>query len=118
MKIVLDASVVIDFLRTGRDIVFADKNLLISVVTVAELFGGESAQARGKQRELLDKFLGGVQIMFPTLADAKLVGKLKYIYRLSLGDAFVAVLALESKSALATLDRKDFEKIKGLKFYS
>ena len=117
MRIVLDASVVIDNFRTGRSTFGDNEELVMSSVTVAELYTGQSAQKEGRQGELLENFLFGVDILFPDLEMAKLVGKLKYKYKMSLGDAFVAALAIDQKLPLATLDKKAFGKIPGLKFY-
>ena len=90
---------------------------VMSSVTVAEIYAGKSAQNEGRQRSLLDKYILGVDVVFPTLKTAKLVGKLRYEYKMSLGDAFVAAFALEMKLPLASLDKRAFGKIKGLKIY-
>lgn len=123
MKVILDASIVIDFLRrnTTKEIfsrkVIAREDLVISLVTVAELYSGKSAQREGKAKDLLEKIIGTTEIIIPILDDAKKVGKLRDFYQLSLGDAFIAELAIRKNYPLATLDKKAFRKIKGLRLY-
>lgn len=122
MKLVLDSSVIIDHLRTKKlSTIFFEAwqwhDLVISLVTVAELYSGKSVQSPGTARDELEDILTGVDIVSPTLETAKLVGDLRARYQLSLGDAFVAALALELKISVATLDRKAFGRIKDLRFY-
>jgi len=116
MRLIIDASVVIHWLRTGDDLL-EDVDGVISTVTIGELFVGDSAQKGGKQRESILEVLKGWKQISPRLETAILAGELRYKYRLALGDAFVAALALEENLPLATLDSGDFKKIKGLKLY-
>jgi len=116
MKAVIDASVVIHWLRTGDDLLEPIDGV-ISTVTVAELFGGASAQAGGRQRDKILQVLGGWVQVKPTTESAILAGELKYKYKLSLGDAFVAALAVDQNLPLLTLDFRAFRKIKSLKLY-
>ena len=116
MRTIIDASVVIHWLRTGDDLL-EDVNGIISTVTIGELFVGASAQKGGKQRESILEILKGWKQISPSLETAILAGELRYKYRLALGDAFVVSLALEENLPLFTLDSGDFKKIKGLKFY-
>lgn len=120
MKTVLDASVVIDYLRKKQGGIGA--SLLVdgslSLMTVAELYSGKSAQASGEQLRMLGEILSRCEVVIPDLEVAKEVGKLRSQYQLSLGDAFVTQLALATGLPLATLDKKAFSRIPGLKFYS
>jgi predicted nucleic acid-binding protein len=119
MRVIVDASVVVDYLRRRQA---HDESLFIkfsrigtvvfSLVTVAELYSGKSAQAEGLQREYLDALVGGAEVMIPTVKTAKTVGMLRATYQLSLGDAFVAALAIEEKLPVLTADKKAFEKVK------
>ena len=117
MKAVIDASVVIHWLRTGDDFLMEKLDGVVSTVTVAELFSGASAQRDGRQRDNLEIILKSWVQVAPNTEIAVLVGELKYTYRLSLGDAFVVALAMDLGLPIATLDKKDFGKIKGLEFY-
>ena len=122
MRIVVDTSVLIDFLRR-RDAessvyfrLVEKGEISISLITVAELLSGSSAQTlRGKK--YLDKLLQGVRIHAPNFKQAQIAGKLRFKYNISLMDAFVAALAMDQKLPLASLDLKTFKKIKGLKLY-
>ncbi|MEK7592645.1 MAG: PIN domain-containing protein [Patescibacteria group bacterium] len=119
MKVIVDASVVVDYLRRRQA---HDESLFIkfsrigtvvfSLVTVAELYSGKSAQDEGSQREYIDSLIDGAEVMIPTVKTAKTVGMLRATYQLSLGDAFVAALAIEEKLPVLTADKKAFEKVK------
>ncbi len=122
MKLVLDSSIVIDHLRTKKlSTAFFDAwnshDFMISLVTVAELYSGKSVQSPGPARRELEDILSGIEVVSLTLTTVKRVGDLRARYQLSLGDAFVAVLAIEQQSQVLTLDRKDFEKVKEITLY-
>ncbi|OGY18059.1 MAG: hypothetical protein A2784_05095 [Candidatus Chisholmbacteria bacterium RIFCSPHIGHO2_01_FULL_48_12] len=124
MRLIIDASVIVDYLRQrGKSglmflkLVENGEGLVISSVTVAELYAGKSAQKGGSQRERLDEMVAGMEVVMPDGEMAKRVGQAKYEWGLSLADAFVAALALQENLPLATLDRKAFAFIKELKFY-
>lgn len=117
MKVVIDASVVIHWLRTGDDSFLSEDEVSISAVTIGELFSGASAQTGGSQRQKIIRLLKGWKQVKPATEDAILAGELRYKYKLSLGDAFVAALAVEQDLPLLTLDSRAFRKIKGLKLY-
>lgn len=121
MKVILDASVVVDYLRTGRGVypgmVEDGAEFVMSSVTAAELYSGKSAQEGGRQWNDLEVVVGGVEVIPPDLEAARLVGKLRGKYQLGLGDAFVAALALGEGLPVATLDKKAFGNIKKLEFY-
>lgn len=124
MKIAVDANVIIDHLRRNitntlySSLFEKGYDYVMSAVTVAELYSGKSAQVEGWQREDLEQILTGVEIISPTLKTAKLVGKLRAEYKLSLGDAFVAALALEQSCPLATLNTRHFQHIPSLTVYT
>lgn len=120
MKIVIDTSVIIDYLRTKNLqslFIRIEKTheIVLSLITVAELYSGRSVQKEGDDKETLDGIVGGAEIIIPDLTAVKSVGKLRAEYKISLGDAFVAALALDLNVPLATLDVRDFKKIEGLK---
>ena len=122
MKYVLDASVIIDYLRTKRSdnpfyVLRPTHDFILSLITLTELYSGKSAHEGGSIQNLLEDILGGVEIVIPTRDTAKRAGKLRSDYQLSLGDAFVAALALERNIAVVTFDRKAFGKIKELRLY-
>lgn len=117
MKVVIDASVIIHWLRTGDDLLLSENDISISTVTIGELFSGASAQTGGSQRQKIVQLLKGWKQLKPATADAILAGELRYKYQLSLGDAFVAALAVTQNLPLLTLDSRAFRRIKGLKLY-
>lgn len=123
MKVVIDSSVIIDFLRKdSREKSFAqkvieDEDIVLSLVTVAELYSGKSVQQEGQAKDLLEKIIETAEVVYPGFDDAIKVGSLRAKYQLSLGDAFVAALALDLNLPLVTLDKKAFEKITEVKIY-
>lgn len=124
MNVVIDSSIIIDFLRRSdneelisRQII-ENEDIVLSLVTVAELYSGKSAHKEGKSKNLLNKILDTAEIVIPAIDDAKEVGEFRSDYQISLGDAFVAQLAIRKNYPLATLDRKAFGKIARLKLYS
>lgn len=121
MRILVDASIIIDYLRTQNTEksvytrIITNDNLIMSLVTLAELYSGKSVQKEGKPKRILDEVVKGIKIIIPTIESVKEVGFLRAKYNLSLGDAFIAALALKHNLPLATLDVRDFGRIKGLK---
>lgn len=120
MKIVVDTSVFIDYLRRKQklDTLYAqiqlNNELLTSLVTFAEVFSGKSAQPGGEQRETIIEIIKGIEVVTPTLETARIVGSLRYKHDLTLGDAFVAALALEENCPVATLNTRHFRSIPSL----
>lgn len=124
MKLILDASAVIDFLRRKDKFnsvymraVYEKFEFVMSAVTVAEVFSGRSVQTGGKQNQEWETILSGVEVVGVDMETARRVGKIRNSYGLSLGDAFVAALAVEQNLPLLTLDSRAFKKIPGLKLY-
>jgi len=120
MKILVDTSVIIDFLRreSPQNSCFSrlakDYNLSISLVTVVELYSGRSVR-RKETRERIDKIISAMEIFIPDLGISKEAGLLRSAHDLSLSDAIIASTALSQKIMLATLDHGDFKNIKGIK---
>lgn len=120
-EVLLDTSVLIEFLRAkGKKTAF--EQLLargwrpaISFITLAELWAGKSVWESKEKTAVLEKLLSGMRVILPAAEVLKLSGKLKAEYGISLLDAFIAAEALQKKLPLATLNQKDFGKIKGLK---
>lgn len=116
----MDTSVLIDFLRRQqrRHCLFLQLvkkyDPAISFITAAELYSGKSSQTK-EGSKTLKTLLSGLAIHFPDEALLKEAGVIRCKYNLSLADSFIASLALRLKAPLATLNTKDFVKIKGLK---
>ncbi len=121
MRIIIDTSILIDYLRT-KDFnskyakLKTENDLIISLITIAELYSGKSAK-KEKQKKIIEKILESLEIIIPDIKIAKEAGKLRAEYQLSLGDAFIAALALDLNVPLATLDVRDFKQIDGLKMW-
>ncbi len=119
-QVVIDSSVLIEFLRVdNRPTVYEgalDKGYspVISFITVAELWAGKSVWEDKKTKKILTKLISGTTVVYPNFDILQQGGKLRAEYGISLLDCFIAALALEKEFPLVTLNKKDFEPIKGL----
>mgnify|MGYP001575620405 CR=1 FL=1 len=120
MKVVVDTSIIVDFLRRQTDsdsyyIQLKQKEVVvISLITVAELYSGRSAY-EAKQNQYIQNIVHTAEVVIPTQETAKMAGRLRLDYSLSLADAFIAALALDLNVPLATLNVRDLKQIDGLK---
>lgn len=124
MKLLLDSSVIVDFLRVkdkNSTILqrLADKNyqLYISIITHTELYAGKrtwESTAAGKELELV---LSGLEILNLDTTISKNAGKIRSEYNLEIADAIIAATAIFHKLDLATLNIKHFAKVKGVKLF-
>ncbi|MBI2329943.1 PIN domain-containing protein [Candidatus Daviesbacteria bacterium] len=124
-KVVLDTDIIIDFTRKAstylRDLLdLADQKqirLFIAAVGVAELMSGKETLQTDKLRDLK---LFVKRLEFVPL-DCDLSEIAGFLIRdnkgLGLGDAIIAATAISLKAKLATRNNKDFQDIKGLKFF-
>ena len=123
MRVVVDTSVMIDYLRrrSAQTSLYASligkAGMVLSLISVAELYSGKSAWRNEEQRKLVEDMLSGVEIIVPTIGIAKEAGRLRLTNQLTLPDAFIASLALDLVVPLVTLNTSDFQRIKGLKLY-
>ncbi|OGK25591.1 hypothetical protein A2954_01330 [Candidatus Roizmanbacteria bacterium RIFCSPLOWO2_01_FULL_37_12] len=122
MKILIDSSILIDHFRTfsiKRPTLFTklsnkfDK-LYFSLITVGEVFSGKSSiEMELKILETLE--LGEIlKIDFDLM---KRAGELRRETGISLVDSIIATSTLELDLRIATLNLKDFKKVKGLQIY-
>lgn len=123
-KILLDTSVLVDFLRRKDKeesvlvkILRSGDILVISLVTHTELYAGKSVWQKKEAKRELEKLLSGLEIIIPNLSVSKLAGKIRARYQVNLLDALIAAEAITSRLPLATLNLKDFKKIKGVKIF-
>ena len=124
--VVVDISVVIDHTRQKSKISIFDRfskqtkdRLGISLITIQELFAGQST----KDKETEDRLLGlidSLEILPYTFEVAKLAGEVErdLDQPIDLADAAIAATAIVNEAQLLTLNIKDFAKIKGLKLAS
>lgn len=112
-RLLLDSDVLIDYLRGQADAVAyleaRTEALLISVISVAELFAGVRD---GRERTVLETFLSAFEIIPLDAEVAVLGGTYRRDYGKShstgLADALIAATALQHQARLVTLNRKHF----------
>jgi len=121
-EILLDSSVLIDFLRRKDKkksllikIIDVGYSPTISLITHAELFAGRNVWRSKKAKKELEEMLSGLKIIAFDEKTSQLAGKLRARYQISLADAFIAACAIEKKLPLSTLNVRDFKQIKGIK---
>lgn len=121
-KVLLDTSILIDFLRRKDreqsilvDLTKDDNQLIISIVTYAELYAGKKVWEKKEAMDELESLFSGLTIMDQSREISKKAGQLKANLGLNLFDAIIAATALAGNCRLATLNVKDFEKVENLK---
>ena len=123
-KLLIDTSVIIDFLRRkdkGNSLFYrlAGEDLAISVVTHTELFSGKSVWERPDIRKIIKDVLSGVNILPFTLEISEKAGYLKAKNsKSSLLDAIIAATSISHGLELVTLNIKDFNVFDGVKLHS
>lgn len=124
-KVVLDTDVIIDFTRGASNLIDSLSNqvnehklkLFVPSSVVSELIAGQETKG-DKELERLEKLISRFEFVLSDYQIAKSTGILLRDYKhLKLGDAIVAATALTLNAKLATRNKKDFEDIKGLKFF-
>lgn len=121
--VVLDTSVIIDHLRQSPEksklIKLAKahpkESLAVSVVTIQELYEGESTRDKQKEEHLLAT-TGSLEILTYSFEIAKRAGELArdLSHPIGLADAAIAATTIINGAQLYTLNKKDFEGIKNL----
>lgn len=122
--VILDTNVIIEHLRRpkGRDshLVKIVKQrpkeaLAISMISIQELYEGQSAREEEKEQYLLAT-IAPLKILPYMYETAKLAGEIARDLRqpIELADAAIAATAILSGAQLFTLNRKDFQGIEGL----
>ncbi len=121
-NILLDSSVIVDFLRVKEKqstllkklIEIADQ-LYIPIIGHTELFAGKSVWGNPRAREDLQNILSGIEIL-PLDEDlSEKAGAIRAEYNIHIVDSIIAATAIKHKLELATLNIKDFKKVRGLK---
>jgi predicted nucleic acid-binding protein len=113
VRLLLDTDVLIDYLRgVPEAVTYLESRkevLLISAVTVGELYAGVRA---GRERKALDAFMGAFEIVVLDASLAERGGLLRRDYGKShgtgLADALIAASAERQEAVLVTLNRKRF----------
>ncbi|MBI2011347.1 type II toxin-antitoxin system VapC family toxin [Candidatus Daviesbacteria bacterium] len=125
MQILLDTSIIIDYLRQKDKsktllYLFAHRQykLYVSIVTYAESYAGRSIWERKEAMKILENLFSYIKILPLEEKISKKAGNISHINNLEIVDAIIAATALSHKLKLATLNVKDFKKIKGLKLFT
>jgi predicted nucleic acid-binding protein len=120
--VLVDTSVVIDFLRRKDKenswlygLAREKVNIKASILTHTELYSGTSVWGRAKAMVDLEKTLKGMELIGLNETESKLAGKIRSKLMVELVDAVIAATAIENDLPLATLNPKHFKKIPGLR---
>ncbi|MEK7534412.1 MAG: PIN domain-containing protein [Patescibacteria group bacterium] len=122
--IVLDTNIIIDHLRQSpnrqtylKTLIkkFKEYNLAISIITIQEIYEGESTKERESEAKLLAT-ISRLKILPYTFEVAQLAGEIARDLGkpIDLADAAIAATAIINGFQLFTLNKKHFEDIKGL----
>lgn len=123
-KLLLDTSVIIDFLRrkdkTGALLYqLATEDLYISIITHTELYSGKSVWENKKAQEEVEELFSGMTILPLIIEVSQIAGKIKaYGPNISMLDCIIAATARYHDLDLVTLNIKDFIKISGIKLFA
>ena len=108
--VLVDTDIFIDHLRGHRELKVGRHRLHYSVVTRAELFAGSTAT------ELTTTLLSPFRELGVDRVIAERAGRIRRDSGVRLPDALIAATALEAGLSVATRNRSDFEKVRGLRF--
>lgn len=121
-KILLDTSIIIDYLRVknkSQTVLYRltqnKHELYVSIITHTEAYSGKSVWEQKEARNILKNTFEGIKILPLEENISENAGEIKAKYGLEIADAIIAATALKHKLELATLNIKDFEKNVGLK---
>jgi len=125
MKLVLDTSIIIDYLRNGKTgvnffgTVEQSVEFYIPTIVIFELFSGQSTKNLNKLKIILDFIEFFVRIELNE-AIARRSGELSRDLKttLQIPDYIIAASAMEVGAQVVTLNKKHFEKIPGVNLYN
>lgn len=115
-RYLLDSDILIEYLRNRPQAIdyieTLEGDLLISVITVAELIAGARNQA---ERQSLELFLSALEVIPIDYTIARQGGLFRQQYKQSHGtgldDALIAATAIQSNAQLVTFNRRHFPMI-------
>ncbi|MBU1071112.1 type II toxin-antitoxin system VapC family toxin [Patescibacteria group bacterium] len=120
--VVLDTSVLIDFLRQDDKaetwyfkLASMGGELLISILTHTELHAGKKIWENKRVKQELDDLLSDIKVLPVSQFISAKAGRIRAQTGVELVDAVIAATAIENKLSLATLNQKHFVRIKGLR---
>lgn len=107
--VLIDTDVFIDHLRGAAELKLGRNRFHYSAVTRAELFAGNSAT------DLVAQLLAPFREVTVDRSVAERAGRVVREFELRMPDALIAATALENRLTLMTRNRKDFDKVRGLR---
>ena len=123
-KVLLDTSILIDFLRrkSKSDSLFVKLlqqkyQLNISIVTHTELFSGKTIWENEKLHLEIETLCSGLHMLPLETEISKKAGKIRAQNNTTIIDAIIAATAINHGLSLVTLNLKDFEDIEGLRLF-
>jgi toxin FitB len=107
--ILVDTDVFIDHLRGARRLAFPGHRVHYSVVTRAELFAGNAGS------DLVNTLLAPFREIAVDRVIAERAGRIRRESGVRLPDALIAATAIQHALGLATRNRADFDRVRGLR---
>ena len=108
--VLVDTDLFVDHLRGAHELKPGRHRLFYSVITRAELFAGTTAS------EAVTRLLSAFRELPVDREVAERAGRIRRESGLRLPDALVAATAVAHGLALATRNRRDFDRVRGLRF--
>jgi hypothetical protein len=107
--VLVDTDVCVDHLRGVAELRAGRHRLHYSVITRAELFAGTAAT------DIVATLLGPLRELPVDRDVAARAGRIRRESAIRLPDALIAATALEHRLQLATRNRRDFDRVRGLR---
>jgi len=107
--VLVDTDVFVDHLRGVVELRAGRHRLHYSVITRAELFSGTAAT------DIVATLLGSLRELLIDRAVAERAGRIRRESAIRLPDALIAATAIEHGLQLATRNRRDFDRVRGLR---
>lgn len=124
MKLLLDTSIIIDFLRLrekSKSTLYAitqkENTLFASIITHTELYAGTSVWSSAIALGELETVFSGIDLIPLTEKISQEAGNIKAHYPIDLVDAIIAATAIANDMTLVTLNTKHFQKIPTLRIF-
>lgn len=122
MKILLDTSIIIDFVRQKEKqdtilhlLAYKQEKIYISIVTHSELHSGRSIWENKKAKKELDQIFSNIVVLPINIEISTLAGRIKAKKGIDLLDAIIAATAISNNIPLVTLNQKHFRSIEHLR---
>ncbi|OGG03855.1 hypothetical protein A2W14_04920 [Candidatus Gottesmanbacteria bacterium RBG_16_37_8] len=122
-KLLLDTSIIIDFLRHKDKeethlYKLSEEDLYMSIITHTELYAGKSVWEKKTARKELEELFSGIDILPLNQEISILAGQIKAFHQnLTLLDCLIAATAVYFKLDLVTFNTKDFGVLKEVRLF-